>query len=330
VNPAKEKELRIIVYGAGGIGGVIGGHLGRIGEKVMLVGRQAHVDAINSHGLSLVTPSGVSVVKVPAVTRPADIAFGPEDIVFLTMKGQDTDASLRELKSVARDVPVFCFQNGVRNEEIAASYFRNVYGVMVRVGAVYVKAGEVVARRDPPGWLVIGKYPKGSDAIVDSVAEVLRKAGFLVMVSEDVIPYKWGKLILNLSNAPEAITDSKDGAVDIISQAAEHEAEMLLDKAGIRWVASKDVEEQWPEITKVRGRVKIEAGDSTWQSLTRGTGTIETEFINGEVVRLAKRIGGRAPINEGILRIALEMAARHNAPGKYTPVQLCKILGIDC
>lgn len=63
------------------------------------------------------------------------------------MKGQDTEAAIEYLKAVIADAPVFCFQNGVRSEEIAAQYFSRVYGLMVRVGAVYLEDGEVIARR---------------------------------------------------------------------------------------------------------------------------------------------------------------------------------------
>jgi 2-dehydropantoate 2-reductase len=68
---------------------------------------------------------------------------------------------------------------------------------------------------------------------------------------------------------------------------------------------------------------------STWQSLVRQQGTVETEYLNGEIVRLAQKLGKRALINETLLRITEEMAANHELPGKYTPAQLTKILKLD-
>lgn len=175
--------MRVIIYGAGGIGGVVGGHLARVGHDVVLIGRPGHVRAINEHGLRLVTPTGTHTLQLPAVTGPDQIDFGPDDIVFLCMKGQNTEEALRDLRTITSDVPIFCLQNGVRNEEISARYFPRVYGVMVRIGAVYLTEGEVTARRDPPGWLVIGRYPQGTDELAEAAAAKLRTAGFMVMVT---------------------------------------------------------------------------------------------------------------------------------------------------
>ncbi len=215
--------MRLIIYGAGGIGCVVGGHLARTGENVLLIGRPGQVRAINEHGLHLVTPTGTDTLQIPAVTEPHQIDYKADDVVFLSMKGQDTEGALRGLKAVVEDVPIFCFQNGVRNEETTAQYFPEVYGVMVRVGAVYLADGGVVARRDPPGWLVIGCYPSGTDELVEVVATKLRTAGFLVKTTPDVMPYKWGKLMGNMANAIGAITNAKRVDIDSIIRAARQE-----------------------------------------------------------------------------------------------------------
>jgi 2-dehydropantoate 2-reductase len=143
--------MRYIIYGAGGIGSIMGGHLARTGHDVILIGRPGHVRIINNNGLHLITPTGTHVLKIPAITDPSQIDFAPGDVIFLCMKGQDTESALKDLKKVIEDIPIFCFQNGVRNEETAIRYFSSVYGVMVRVGAVYLADGEIIARRDPPG-----------------------------------------------------------------------------------------------------------------------------------------------------------------------------------
>ncbi|MFC2004701.1 ketopantoate reductase family protein [Chloroflexota bacterium] len=321
--------MRFIIYGAGGIGCVIGGYLARTGHDVILIGRPGHVTAINERGLSLTTPTGSYVLQIPAVTGPEQIDFNSDDVVFLCMKGQDTEGALHTLRAVTEDVPIFCFQNGVRNEEIAARYFPKVYGVMVRVGAVYLKDGEVTARRDPPGWFIIGCYPQGTDELADDPAASLRAAGFLVKTAGDAMPYKWGKLMGNLSNAIGAITNGRGGDLNNISQAAQQELQELLAQAGTHWISQEEVSREWPEITApLSGRLDTEAQSSTWRSLAREQGTVETEFLNGEVIRLARRLGRQAPINEMILRISQEMAGNRELPGKYTPAQLSSLLGL--
>jgi len=150
------------------------------------------------------------------------------------------------------------------------------------------------------------------------------------MVTPDIMPYKWGKLMGNLANAIGAITNARGDDVDSITRAAREEFREILTQAGIRWISEEAQAQEWPEtIAPLRGLINTEKQSSTWQSLARSQGTVETEFINGEVVRLAKKLGRQAPINETLLRISQEMAANRESPGKYTPAQLCKLLGIN-
>ena len=321
--------MRVIIYGAGAIGGVVGGHLALIGTEVVLIGRPGHVNAINQHGLHFTTPTGTHNLQLPAVTAPDQIDFTPDDVVLLCVKGQNSEEALSDLRAVIADVPIFCFQNGVRNEEIAASYFPRVYGTMVRVGAVYVNDGEVTARRVPPGWLIMGCYPSGTDNLVEEVAEVLRKAGFFVLATPDVMPYKWGKLMGNLANSIVAITSTRDGDFDRVFRATQEEAQGILTQAGIRWVSNQQLAEEWPDsAARPRSVLQVNAQSSTWQSLARQQGTVETDFLNGEIVRLAERLGRQAPINEALLRIMQEMVANLETPGKYTPTELCRLVGL--
>jgi 2-dehydropantoate 2-reductase len=315
--------MRTIIYGAGGIGSVVGGHLARTGHEVVFIGRAGHVNAINERGLQLITPNGTFILRLPAVTIPDQIKFRPDDVVFLTMKSQNTENALKDLQKVTKDVPIFCMQNGVRNEETAAKHFSRVYGVSIRLGAGFLKNGEVIARRDPAGWLVMGRYPRGNDELLEAVAKTLRAAGLLVMVTSDVMPYKWGKLMSNLSNAACAITDAKREDVEFINRAARQELHDLLLEAGIRCILDAQLAEEWPEFVIDLGS---KGQSSTWQSLARKQGTVETEYFNGEVIRLAKKLGKQAPVNEGLMRICQEMAANHETPGKYTPEQLGKML----
>lgn len=320
---------RFIIYGAGAVGGVIGGQLALAGKEVILIGRGRHIDAIREHGLRYKMPTGTHILSVAAVTAPGEIGFQTGDVILLCVKGQDTDAALRDLRAVTKDVPIFCCQNGVRNEEIASKYYQMVYGVMVRVGAIFVTDGEVATRREPPGWLVMARYPSGTDDLLKSVAANLRDAGFYVLVTSDAMPYKWGKLMFNLTNAISAITNVRGAENESAARAVQAEAQDLLAQAGIRWISARELERQWPEITTPpRAAHADEVPTSTWQSLARQSGAVETDFLNGEIVRIAKRLGKRAPISEMLLRITEEMAAKREMPGKYTPAEVRELLGL--
>jgi 2-dehydropantoate 2-reductase len=83
--------MRFIIYGAGAIGSVIGGHLFRQGYQVVLVGNAQHVEAINWNGLKLVTGAETFILNVPAVKTAQELApFTDLDIVLLCAKSQQT------------------------------------------------------------------------------------------------------------------------------------------------------------------------------------------------------------------------------------------------
>ena len=321
-------NLRIVIYGAGAVGGTVGGLLALSGTSVLLISRPGNVNAILEHGLRVVTPSGTHIVRLPAVTTPNQIK--PTDVVFLCVKGQDTDGAVRDLYAVVKDVPIFCLQNGVRNEEIVSKYYPRVYGVSVEAAVVFTRDGEVLSRDDPPGRLIVGRYPDGTDALVESIAAKLRNAGYEIVVTPEIMPYKWGKLMVNLSNAVGAITNTAGNEADRITRAAQKEGSEILAQAGVHWIPMKKPPLRKP--TSASQRDKDPFGmplGSTWQSLIRRQGTVETEFLNGEIVRIATRLGKRAPINETLLRITEQMAANRELPGKYTPAELAKILKLD-
>lgn len=89
--------MRYIVYGAGGVGGVIGGRLFHHGHEAVLIARGNHLAAIQRNGLTLKTPLETLQIHIPAVAHPGDIEFTPDDVVFLTMRTQDAPAALDEL-----------------------------------------------------------------------------------------------------------------------------------------------------------------------------------------------------------------------------------------
>lgn len=319
--------MRTIIYGAGGIGSIVGGNLARTGHDVILIGSPSHVSAINENGLKLITPAGAHILRVPAVSSPEQIQFRPDDVIFLTMQSQSTEGALKTLKKYVDRIPVFCLQNGVRNEETAAQLFEDVYGITVGIGSVFLNHGEVTARMDPAGWLVMGRYPKGTDALVEAVAEQCREAQLVVRVTPDIMPYKWGRIMNNLRNAVGAITDAGRADCMELSNLAQKELNELLNEAGICYVTSAQMTQEWPELnTEVPQYVAGEAQSSTWQSLARRHGSVETDFFNGEVVRLAGKLGKKATVNEGLNRIVQEMAAKREPPGKYTIVELKQLL----
>jgi 2-dehydropantoate 2-reductase len=114
-----------------------------------------------------------------------------------------------------------------------------------------------------------------------------------------------------------------------IFRAVMDESRDIVEQAGIHWISQEQVAKDWPEITApLRGSLNTEAQSSTWQSLARHQGSVETEFLNGEIVRVAAKLGKKAPLNEKLIQISQEMAANHDTPGKYNTTELMEMLGL--
>ena len=153
--------MRIVVYGAGGIGGVIGARLFESGHDVALIARGAHLEAIQANGLRIDSATGSRTLPVPVVGHPRELDLDADDVVVLAMKSQDTVGALEALVAVrARRHDVVCAQNGVANERAALRVFANVYGMCVMCPTGHLEPGVVEAYSSPvTGLLDVGRYP---------------------------------------------------------------------------------------------------------------------------------------------------------------------------
>ena len=156
--------MRFIVYGAGAIGGVIGGRLFQHGHDVTLIARGRHYEALRTNGLRLRSTDEDVTLAVPTVDHPARLRLQDGDVVVLAMKTQDTRAALAALgETASAEVAIVCAQNGVDNERAALRRFENVYGMCVMCPAVHLEPGTVEAHSSPiTGLLDLGRYPSGA------------------------------------------------------------------------------------------------------------------------------------------------------------------------
>ena len=116
--------MRFIIYGAGAVGGVIGGRLFQADHSVTLIARGDHLRALQDRGLTLAAPSGTATLPIPAVGDPGDAELKAGDVVVLAMKGQHTQVALDDLRRAAPPgVAVVCAQNGVENDFVVTGSF---------------------------------------------------------------------------------------------------------------------------------------------------------------------------------------------------------------
>ena len=295
------------------------------GEQVVLIARGEHFHAIKAKGLEFHSPTIHQALPVDVVDHPRDINFTDDDVVILCMKTQHTEGALRDLQSCAPvNTPVVCCQNGVASERMALRRFRRVYGMVVWVPAEHLKPGIVVNfAEDRAGNLDAGCYPHGMDGIISSVATRIHEAGFVSRPDPSIMVQKYTKLFLNLTNALDAALAER---VDDVVKQMQAEAKACCDAANITYA---DVHESRVRRGEIRGgRVKgyDRHGSSTLQSLIRGAGDVEADYMNGEIVQLGRLHGVPTPINATVQNISVKLIRGEIAPRSLSTDALYRLI----
>jgi 2-dehydropantoate 2-reductase len=317
--------MRFIIYGAGGVGGVVGGRLAQHGHEVVLIARGAHLEVLGRDGLRLEDPDGVAQVPVDAVGHPSALRWQDDDVVLLAMKSQHTAGALADLLAAGApaDLPVLCLQNGVANERRVLRQFARTYAVCVMLPAEHLEPGVVRAYSAPvTGNLDLGRYPAGADDLAVEIGAALSTSGFSSLALDDIMRWKHTKLLMNLGNVIEAAV-GRDGRAGELATRVRVEGEAVLRAAGIpyaTWEEDAERRKDGPTMKRVAGELRD--GGSTWQSLARGADSIETDDLNGEIVLQARLAGTTAPVNEMLQRLGHELVATHAAPGSFTEAEL--------
>jgi 2-dehydropantoate 2-reductase len=272
---------RFVVYGAGAIGGAIGGRLFERGEEVVLIARGAHREALAGEGLTLVDPERLRLLRIPVVGSPEEVDWREDDVVLLTMKSQDTVGALDELRAAApAAVAVVCAQNGVANEREALRRFANVYGICVQLPATHLEPGLVVIHSAPlAGSLDIGRYPGGLDERAERVAASLAAAGFASVARADIMRWKHAKLLRNAHNSIRALVGAPPAGAEL-DRRVDVESRGVLDAAGVDYVPDAEYEASHGKVITIRPvEGHAHTLGSSWQSLARGSGAIEADHL---------------------------------------------------
>lgn len=308
-----------MIYGAGAVGGVIGGGLALGGHDVALIARGAHLDALKSNGLDFWHHGGRDALQLPTAQDPAELDLTSDDVVIMAMKTQHTEAALDVLGAAApADIAVVCAQNGVENERLALRRFAKVYGLAVLLPGSHLEPGIVVGSGTPMfGVLDVGRYPAGTDDLAAEIAAALTDGNFRSEPSPAIMRHKYAKLLMNTGNSLDAACGRESRGSELRSRAGA-EALAVFAAAGIDVATKAEGAARRNGFTTAEVEGQPRSGSSSWQSLARGSGSIEADFLNGEIVLLGRLHGVPTPVNAALQRLANRMAAGGEAPGSLT------------
>lgn len=300
--------MRILVFGAGAVGSVLGGLLARAGHSVTLLGRAGHLEAIREHGLTIEGIWGDHrVTGMETVSSPAALAGHSFDLVLLTVKSYDTHDAIDALRRIDHPgLVLVSVQNGYGNTQALEAAFGQgrVFGARIITGVEFVEPGKVhvtVSADDirlgpPAGELAMMAQAR-------ELATIMQEAEIPVSATDRYREFLWAKILYNCALNPlGALLHASYG--------------QLTEDPGTRQLIDRIIDESfttaraaaiplfWERLDEYRRHFFDELIPPTakhYPSMLRDLerrGRTEIDSLNGAVVRLAVASGLEVPVNQ--------------------------------
>lgn len=315
-------SIRIVILGAGSVGAYVGARLLAGSSQVSFLGRQHFVGAVES-GISLSDCFSFQQVIEPALVEASvDAAIlSKADYIFVSVKSKDTESAAGLIRQHGRKgAVVLSLQNGIYNADLLASLCsQSVLTGMVPFNVTgQEQFGRAHFHQATQGTIVVEEVEKLHVPIVGA----FQSAGLSIVTHADMERVMWSKLLLNMSNGVNALA-----GVSLLSglhntkyrralALCMNESLRVLKLAGIKPVRIGNSPVKWVPfvlnlptplfklVAKALLTIDSEARSSMLDDLERGREP-EVDYINGEVVRLAERLGVAAPINRKVCELVM-------------------------
>lgn len=310
---------QIIIFGAGAVGCYVGGRLAAQGLPVCLVGRPTALEPVAQQGLKVTDLDGCAQHVPPSALRLAhslaQAAPTVGSLILLCVKSGGTEAAAREMAAVcAPGTSVLSLQNGVDNADRIRTAAPALHALAGMVPYNLVLRGAHV-HRATSGVLHLER-----DVVTEGLAPLLHAAGLPAVLSADIRAVQWGKLLLNLNNPVNALSDLplREELLDRdhrrVLAALQTEALGAMARAGIRPARLTAVppallphvlrlpDALFTRLARRMLQIDAQARSSMWDDLEAGRLT-EIDALCGAVVRLAHAHGVAAPLNARMVEL---------------------------
>jgi 2-dehydropantoate 2-reductase len=324
--------VKICIFGAGAVGGLMAAWLARPGHDVSVVARGAHLDAIRRGGLRVRSAEAVDTYKVRASDNPRDL--GAQDYVLVTVKAQnltDVGASIGPL--IGANTSIVTAMNGVpwwffdrlafhdgreRLESLdpggglaRAMPTERLVGCVIHLAASTPEPGLI--SHNMGRKLIVGEPGGKNTARTQRIAEALKAAGFEVIVSGAIEKDFWVKLLGNVSfNPVSALTMSTADRLIENAPVKAYMIKIMREVLAIGRAVGVDADidpEARIDMARALGKFKT----SMLQDLEAGK-PLEIDGLLAGTLEIARKAGVPAPYTESLFGL---VKARAQATGQY-------------
>ncbi|MBT9507731.1 2-dehydropantoate 2-reductase [Rhodoferax sp.] len=323
--------MKIAIFGAGSIGAYVGGSLIASGADVILIGRARMRERLARLGLILTDLHGhrseLTGAQIAYAEDPA--ALDSADLILVTVKSADTAAAGQLIRDHAKPTAmVISLQNGIGNADTLREFLPDstVLAGMVPFNVVQLPDGRL--HRGTEGEMVVEASPA-----LEVWQKTFAAAHLPLVMHADFAAVQWGKLLLNLNNPVNALSDLP--LKTELSQRAYRRSLTLLIEEALQVLRAAGIQpakvgrvgpRMLPSLLRLPDllfrrvaaamlRMDPEARSSMWEDLQAGRRT-EVDYLNGAVVKLAESCGRDAPVNRRMIAlIRTAEAGPHKAFG---------------
>jgi 2-dehydropantoate 2-reductase len=297
--------MRIVIMGAGGLGGYFGARLAAAGNDVAFVARGAHLAAIKQNGLRVTSARGdLHLLDVVATDDPSTLA--PADVVMIAVKLWDTETAAETVKSLVRPgTAVVSFQNGVSKDAALARILGReaVIGGVGQIGVVIASPG-VIAHTGTMAKLTFGELDNARSARVESLLATCTAAGIDAEIADDINLATWQKFAFLVGmSACTASMRSTLGPIRANPQTRDFLRDVIGEVVAVGRALGIPLAENFAE----QRMAMIEAlppqmTASMQGDLARGN-RLEVPWLSGAVVEMGKQVGLSTPLNRAVFDI---------------------------
>jgi 2-dehydropantoate 2-reductase len=295
--------MRIVIVGAGGLGGFYGGLLARSGADVTFLVRSETLKALQANGLTVTSKlAGNFTIPVKAVDRLEPDS--PPDLIFFSVKAYDLEPAARSIAHlIGPNTSVLAVQNGIEHPDRLGEILRReaiVPGVVL-VSATILQPG-VIDQIGGPGSIAIGELEKRGDGRLDRIAETLKTAGIPIEIHDDIWSHLWWKfMVICAMSGVTALTRLILRQIFDVSESRDFYRDVMVEVAAVARAAGANVSESAPgEVmdTLLSTPTLPERGSMAYDLLAGRR--LELDTLNGAVVRLGRQYGIETPLNRVI------------------------------
>lgn len=299
--------MKILIFGAGGVGGFFGAKLAQTKHQVTIIARGAHLQAIKENGITIKSITGNFTAHPHRVTDSLATIDTPDLVIFGIKSWQLYKASNDILQYINENTLFLPLQNGANNTEILNNVLpkEQVLSGLCRMIS-YIESPGVISNPDIPPTLLFGEQDNKHTERAETILHIFKEAGINAAIPENIQVAIWQKfLFITTVSAIGGLTRVPIGA--------------MRDSPYIKEVMFKTAQEIYAVATAKGIYLPEDTIDKTFAAIARQapetTASVqrdlmegkpsELENFNGYIVKEGKRLGVATPVNEMIYELLI-------------------------